>query len=99
MPRAQHPTSDLPSLSFRPRHDRVVVKQLPLPPPDPDKLLIPDSMKKPPLEGIVRALGTHTPGLNIGDHILYAEFSGAPIVIDGEEFFVLRDEEVLGIRD
>lgn len=67
---------------------------------------IPESQQEPPLEGLVLKVGRgrYEYGQLIptearpGDHVLFAKYAGTPLWIDGEEYLLLRDEEILGIR-
>jgi chaperonin GroES len=87
-----------PLINFRPRRDRVVVKDVPAPPPPEGTLTIPDSQKKPPLEGQVLAVGDGVDDLEPGMIVLFGEFTGTETYVDGELLRFLRDEEVIGQR-
>jgi chaperonin GroES len=68
-------------------------------------IIIPDSAKEKPQEGVVVAVGTgrfdkgqHVPmSVKEGDRVLFGKYSGSDIKIDGEEFLILKEEEILGI--
>jgi chaperonin GroES len=93
--------------SFTPLHDRILVRRL-----DEGEIklssgiIIPDSAKEKPQEGQVIAVGkgkSNDEGkvfpldVKAGDNILFGKYSGTEIKIDGEEFLIMREEEVLGI--
>ena len=93
--------------SFTPLHDRILVRRLE---EGEIKLssgiIIPDSAKEKPQEGEVIAVGkgkSNDEGkvfpldVKAGDHILFGKYSGTEIKIEGEEFIIMREEEVLGI--
>jgi chaperonin GroES len=93
--------------SFTPLHDRILVRRLE---EGEIKLssgiIIPDSAKEKPQEGQVIAVGkgkSNDEGkvfpldVKAGDNILFGKYSGTEIKIDGEEFLIMREEEVLGI--
>jgi chaperonin GroES len=94
------------SMKFRPLHDRVVVRRLNAEEKTAGGIIIPDTAKEKPMEGEVIAVG---PGarneagelvaldVKAGDKILFGKYSGTEIKIDGEEFLIMREEEVLGI--
>jgi chaperonin GroES len=89
----------------RPLHDRVIVKRLAEEEKSPGGLIIPDTAKEKPQEGIVIAVGSgrHKDGKVIpvdvksGDHVLFGKYSGTDIKLDGEEHLILRENEILGV--
>jgi len=94
-------------MNIRPLHDRIVVKRIEN---SEDKtaggLIIPDSAKEKPQEGEVVAVGTGKRAddgkilpmeLKAGDRILFGKYSGSDIKMDGEEYLIMREDEVLGI--
>ena len=68
-------------------------------------IIIPDTAKEKPQEGVVMAVGTgrydkgqHVPmSVKEGDRVLFGKYSGSDIKIDGEEFLILKEEEIFGI--
>ncbi len=94
-------------VKIRPLHDRVLVKRIE------EKIektaggiYIPDTAKEKPQEGEVVAVGagkykedgTRQPlDVKEGDRILFGKYSGSEIKIDGEEFLIMREDEILGI--
>jgi len=93
--------------TFTPLHDRILVRRLE---EGEIKLssgiIIPDSAKEKPQEGEVIAVGkgkSNDEGkvfpldVKAGDKVLFGKYSGTEIKIDGEEFLIMREEEVLGI--
>jgi len=93
--------------SIKPLHDRVIVKRID---ESADKtaggLFIPDTAKEKPQEGEVIAVGDgkykedgsrQTLDVKAGDRILFGKYSGSEIKIDGEEFLIMREDEILGI--
>lgn len=92
--------------TFRPLHDRVLVKRLEEQEEKHGSLIIPDSAKEKPQEGRVIAVGTGRvtdDGKNLplelkkGDRILFSKYSGNEVKLDGEEFLIMKEEDVLGI--
>ncbi len=93
-------------MAFRPLHDRIVVKRIEGEEKTKGGIIIPDTAKEKPQEGKVVAVG---PGgrdesgklvpldVKAGDRVLFGKYSGTEIKIDGEEFLIMREEEVLGI--
>ena len=93
---------------LRPLHDRVLVKRLDEQDEKHGPIIIPDTAKEKPQEGEVIAVGTgrvtddgkHLPlALKRGDRILFGKYSGSEVKIDGQEYLILREEDVLGILD
>jgi chaperonin GroES len=91
---------------LRPLHDRVLVKRLDEQDDRHGSLIIPDSAKEKPQEGEVIAVGTgkvidngrHLPlAVKRGDRILFGKYSGSEVKLDGEEFLIMKEEDVLGI--
>jgi chaperonin GroES len=96
-------------MNIRPLYDRIVVKRL-----DNDQektasgLFIPDSAKEKPQEGEVVAVGQGKRGddgklqtldVKVGDRILFGKYSGSDIKMDGNEYLIMREDEVLGVID
>jgi chaperonin GroES len=93
-------------MNIRPLYDRIVVKRLEEKEIKVGGLYIPDSAKEKPQEGEVVAVGkgkrledgTVVPlDVKVGDTILFGKYSGSDIKIDGEEYMIMREDEVLGI--
>jgi len=93
-------------MSFRPIQDRILIKRVEDKQPVKGGILIPDTAKEKPQEGVVVAVGKgkrekdgEVVPLHVkaGDRILFGKFSGTEIKIDNEEYLILREEEVLGI--
>ena len=93
-------------MHFRPLHDRVVVRRIEQEEKSKGGIIIPDTAKEKPQEGEVISVGkgkSNDEGkvfpldVKAGDSILFGKYSGTEIKIDGEEFLIMREEEVLGI--
>ena len=93
-------------MNLRPLHDRILIKRIEDKEAVKGGIIIPDTAKEKPQEGEVIAVGNgkKTDDGNIipldvkaGDRILFGKYSGAEIKMDGQEFLILREEEVLGI--
>jgi chaperonin GroES len=94
-------------MNIRPLYDRIVVKRL----TETDEktasgLFIPDSAKEKPQEGEVVAVGKGKRledgkvvplDVQVGDKILFGKYSGSDIKLDGQEYMIMREDEVLGI--
>ena len=93
-------------MKFRPLHDRVVVKRIEQSEQKQGSLYIPDSAKEKPQEGEVMAIGkgkrddkgeVHALDVKVGDRILFGKYSGSDIKMDGEEYLIMREDEILGV--
>ena len=93
-------------MTFRPLHDRVVVKRLEGEEKTKGGIIIPDSAKEKPQEGKIIAVG---PGardesgklvpldLKVGDNILFGKWSGSEVKIDGEDLLIMKESDILGV--
>jgi chaperonin GroES len=91
---------------FNPLHDRVLVRRIEEVGTTRGGIIIPDSAKDKPSEGEVISVGrgkSNDEGkvfplaVKEGDHILFGKYSGTEIKLDGEDFIIMREEEVLGV--
>jgi chaperonin GroES len=92
--------------SFTPLHDRILVRRVEEAETVRGGIIIPDTAKEQPQEGEVISVGkgkSNDEGkvfpldVKSGDRILFGKYAGTEIKIDGEEFLIMREEEVLGI--
>ena len=95
-------------MKIRPLYDRIVVKRIEQQEQMHGGLYIPDSAKEKPQEGEVAAVGKgkrledgKVVPLDVekGNRILFGKYSGSEIRIDGEEFLIMREDEVLGVLE
>ncbi len=93
-------------MGVRPLHDRLIVKRFEEDEKTSGGIIIPDSAKEKPQQGEVIAVGKGkirddgvlTPmEVKVGDRILFGKYSGSEININGEEYLILKEEDVLGI--
>ena len=93
-------------MALKPLGDRIVVKRLEAQDKTKSGLVLPDSAKEKPQEGKVIAVGTgrrledgSVKALEVksGDRVLYGKYSGAEIALEGEEYLILREEDVLAV--
>jgi len=93
-------------MKFRPLHDRVVVKRIDAEEKTAGGIIIPDTAKEKPQEGEVVAVG---PGgrdeagklvpidVKAGDRILFGKWSGTEVKIDGVEYLIMKESDVMGV--
>jgi chaperonin GroES len=95
-------------VKLRPLHDRILVKRLEEQDEKHGSIIIPDTAKEKPQEGKVIAVGNGKVtddgkklplDVKAGDRILFGKYSGSEVRIDGVEYLILREEDVLGILD
>ena len=91
---------------FRPLHDRVVVKRISAEEKTKGGIIIPDSAQEKPSQGEIIAVG---PGgrdeagklipldLKTGDRVLFGKWSGTEVKLDGEEFLIMKESDIMGV--
>ena len=91
---------------FRPLHDRVLVRRLESEERSAGGIIIPDTAKEKPMEGEIVAVGAGTRtedgkilplDVKAGDRVLFAKWSGTEVKIDGEEYLIMKESDLLGI--
>jgi len=95
-------------MNARPLHDRILVSRIEEGEQKVGGIIIPDSAKEKPMQGKVVAVGNgkvKDDGTRValdvkaGDHILFGKYSGQEIKLDGEEYLIMREDEVLAVLD
>ena len=98
--------TEAPIMSFRPLHDRLLVKRVAAEETSKGGIIIPDSAKEKPIEGTVIAVGNgkilddgkvRPLEVKAGDKILFGKYTGTEIKVEDEEHVILREDEVLGV--
>ena len=93
-------------LHIRPLQDRIIVKQLEEEDKSAGGIIIPDTAKEKPHQGKVMAVGNgkvmedgkiRKLDVKVGDRVLFEKFAGATVKIEGEDYMIMREEEVLAI--
>ena len=96
------------SVKIRPLHDRVVVRRLEKEAKSSGGIVLPDSAKETPAQGEVLAVG---PGkitdagenrpldVSVGDKVLFGQYAGTSVKLEGEEYLVMSESEIFGILD
>ena len=95
-------------MNIRPLHDRVIVKRVEPETRTASGLYIPDAADEKPDQGEVLAVG---PGkrddagklipmdVKVGDRVLFGKYSGQTVKVDGEEYLVMREEDIMGVLE
>ena len=93
-------------MTFRPLHDRILVRRVESEEKTKGGIIIPDSAKEKPSEGLVTAVG---PGgrdeagklipidIKVGDKVLFGKWSGTEIKLDGEELLIMKESDIMGV--
>jgi chaperonin GroES len=93
-------------MSFRPLHDRVVIRRLDADEKTKGGIIIPDTVKEKPQEGEVVAVGPGSRDENgklqaldvkKGDRVLFGKWSGTEVKIDGEDLLIAKESDILGV--
>jgi len=89
------------STQFKPLADRVLIEPAPIETKTASGIIIPDSAKEKPLQGKVIAAGTgkvdEPMTLKVGDQVLFGQYSGTEIILDGQKLLIMRESDVYGI--
>lgn len=95
-------------MELRPLHDRILVRRLEEGEQIRGGIIIPDTAKEKPQQAEVKAVGNgklldsgerSAPEVKPGDRILFGKYSGSDIKIDGDEYLILREDEILGVLE
>ena len=95
-------------MKFRPLHDRVVVKRVAEEEKTKGGIIIPDTAKEKPMEGEIVAVGpgardekgTLVPlDVKAGDRILFGKWSGTEVKLDGVEYLIMKESDIMGILE
>src|ERR1700723_3083626 len=95
-------------MKFRPLHDRVVVKRIDAEEKTAGGIIIPDTAKEKPSQGEVTAVGPGgrdetgklTPlDVKAGDRVLFGKWSGTEVKIDGVEYLIMKESDIMGILE
>jgi len=93
-------------MTFRPLHDRILVRRIEAEEKTAGGIIIPDTAKEKPQEGEVTAVGPGarddsgklTPlDVKIGDRILFGKWSGTEIKLNGEDLLIMKESDVMGV--
>ena len=93
-------------MNIRPLHDRIIVERIEEETMTASGIIIPDSAKEKPQEGSVIAVGKGKMtedgkilplDVKVGDKVLFGKYSGTEIKIEGKEFLMMREDDILGV--
>ena len=95
-------------MSFRPLHDRVVVRRLDSEEKTKGGIIIPDTAKEKPSEGVIVSVGPGARDENgkinaldvkAGDRVLFGKWSGTEVKLNGEDLIIMKESDVLGVLE
>lgn len=93
-------------MSFRPLHDRVLVRRVEAEEKTAGGIIIPDSAKEKPAEGEIVAVGAGTRDedgdripldVQVGDRVLFGKWSGTEVKVGGEDLLIMKESDILGV--
>ncbi len=93
-------------MKLRPLQDRILVQRVEEETKTKGGIIIPDTAKEKPAEGVVKAVGNGKVGddgkrvaleIKVDDRILFGKYSGTEVKIEGEEYLIMREDDVLGV--
>ena len=93
-------------MQFRPLNDRILIKRIDAEETTKGGIIIPDTAKEKPIQGEIIAAGQGRVAedgkirpldVKKGDRVLFGKYAGTEIKIDGEEFLMMREEDILGV--
>lgn len=95
-------------MKFKPLHDRLLVRRIDAEEKTTGGIIIPDTAKEKPMEGVVISVGDGVRNdvgervpldVKAGDRILFGKYSGTEVKIDGEELIIMNESDVMGLID
>ncbi|MCR6669889.1 co-chaperone GroES [Devosia ginsengisoli] len=93
-------------MGFRPLHDRVVVRRLDSEEKTKGGIIIPDTAKEKPSEGVIVSVGPGArddngkitaPDVKAGDRVLFGKWSGTEVKVDGEDLLIMKESDIMGV--
>ena len=93
-------------MKIRPLNDRILVKRLEEEEKTKGGIIIPDSAKEKPAEGEIMAVGKGRMNdkgervpveVKVGDRVLFSKYGGTDVKLDGEEYLIMREDDILGV--
>ena len=93
-------------MAFRPLHDRVVVRRVDSEEKTAGGIIIPDTAKEKPSEGVIEAVGPGARdengkiqplGVKAGDRILFGKWSGTEVKLDGKDLLIMKESDIMGV--
>ena len=105
---SSHPMGDEKTMNIRPLHDRVVVRRQEEETKSAGGIVLPGSATEKPSQGEILAVGAgkitdngevRTLDVKVGDKVLFGQYSGSTVKIDGEELLIMSESEIFGVLE
>lgn len=93
-------------MNIRPLHDRVVIERMDEERTSAGGIVIPDTATEKPIRGEIMAVGPgkmldsgnlHKLAVKVGDNVLFGKYSGTEVRVEGKEFIVMREDDIMGV--
>ena len=93
-------------MKFRPLHDRVVIRRVEEATKTAAGIIIPDTAKEKPSEGVIEAVGPGArddsgkiiaPDVKVGDRVLFGKWSGTEVKLDGKDLLIMKETDIMGV--
>lgn len=93
-------------MNIRPLHDRIVIRRMDEERTTSGGIVLPDTATEKPIQGEVVAVGKGKrletgdiikPDVQVGDRVLFGKYSGTEVKIDGQDFVVMREDDIMGV--
>lgn len=87
-------------MAFQPLGQRVLIERVEEESKTASGIIIPDNAKEKPLNGVVQAISKEIKDaglINVGDRVVFGKFAGTELALDGKDYLVMEDKDILGI--
>ncbi len=84
-------------MAFQPLGKRVLIERVEEATTTASGIIIPDNAKEKPLNGKVVAVSKEVEEISVGDTVVFGKYSGSDLTLDGKEYLVMEDKDILGI--
>lgn len=84
-------------MKLRPLFDRIIVERIDAEGKTAGGIIIPDTAKQKPYEGIVMSIGKNVKDVAVGDKVLFSKFTGSEIKVESQVYLIMKEIDVLGV--
>ena len=86
-------------MTFKPLGKRVLIERLEEATTTASGIIIPDNAKEKPLNGKVIAVGDKVKVVGVGDTVVFGKYAGSELALDGKEYLIMEDKDILGVME
>ena len=86
-------------MTFKPLGKRVLIERLEEATTTASGIIIPDNAKEKPLNGKIIAVGDKVKVVGVGDKVVFGKYSGNELTLDGKEYLIMEDKDILGVME